>query len=158
MNQTENSAKQKQQNRSASIALTALIVTAFCMVVLSQESRYLDMHTQKLILTQQGCGDISSFGLNPRHGTSGCSIIARYSPGFFGSHGAILLDDDKFVTLSSSTVLANSDTDETLPDTPDQNRAQLILWGVGAALIIMVIVLGYDTYKAKKLSQKGNQS
>lgn len=150
MNQTENSIKPKQQNRTATMPLIALFVTVLCIVVLSQESWYLDTHTQKLILTQQGCSNISSLGLVPRHGTSGCSIIARYRSGFLGSDGMILLDDDRFVTLSSIAVLANADTDEALPDTPDQKRAQLILWCVRATLITMVIVMGYSAFKAKK--------
>lgn len=150
MNQTANSIKPKQQNLTVTMPLIALFVTVLCMVVLSQENWYLNMHPQKLILTQQGCSNISSLGLVPKHGTSGCSIIARYRSGLLGSQGVILLDDDRFVTLSSIAVPANADMDEALPDTPMQQRARLIQRVIYAVVFTMVIVMGYCVFKTKK--------
>ena len=150
MNQTENSIKPNQQNVTVTMPLIALLVTVLCMVVLSQESWYLNMHPHKLILTQQGCSNISSLGLVPKHGASGCSIIARYRSGFLGSDGVILLDDDRFVTLSSAAVLAYADTDDALPDTPMQQRARLIQRVIYAVVFTMMTVMGYAFFKAKK--------
>ena len=150
MNQSENSIKAKQQNVTVTMPLIALFVTVLCMVVLSQESWYLNMHPHKLILTQQGCNNISSLGLVPKHGASGCSIIARFRSGFLGSDGVILLDDDRFVTLSSAAVLAYADTDDALPDTPMQQRARLIQRIIYAVVFTMVIAMGYAFFKAKK--------
>lgn len=150
--------KQKQENRTVYLALIALFVTVICIVVISQESRFLDINTQKLILTQQGCSDIASLGLQPRHEASGCSIIARYSPSFLGSDRTILLDDDRFVTLSSAAVLACADTDAVLPDTPGQHLANHILWGVYVAILTLLIVMSYVTFKPNKSDKGGNES
>ena len=150
--------KQKKQNQNVYMALIFLFVTAFCMVAISQENRYREMHTQKLILTREGCNYISSLGLVPKHETSGCSIIARYSSGFLGSDRVILLDDDRFVTLSSAAVLGNADTDVKLPDTPDQRRASFITDAVFAALIMMLIFVFYDIFKPGKSEKKGSES
>ncbi len=62
----------------------------------------------------------------------------------------ILLDDDRFVTLSSTAVLAYADTDDALPDTPMQQRARLIQRVIYAVVFTMVIVMGYAFFKAKK--------
>ena len=161
MNQTENSIKQTQQYRTVKMELIALFVAALCIVVVFRESVFLDMQTQKLILTQQGCSDISSLGLAPKREASGCSIVARYSPSMLGSDRTILLDDDRFVTLSSAAVLANADTNETLPDTPHQKRAQHILWGAFAALFTVAMMMAYGAYrknKQQRTKQEGKQS
>ncbi len=158
MQQQETTNKQKHQNREVTVVLVALFLVLVCLVTLSQESRYLDMHTQKLILTEQGCSDIASLGLQPRREASGCSIIARYSPGFLGSDRTILRDDDRFVTLSSAAVLANADTNEILPDTPKQQRVHHILWGIYAVIITLWIVMSYVTFKPNKSEKKGNES
>ena len=158
MNQTKISNKSKQQNMTVTMPLIALFVTLLCMIVLSQESWYLNMHPQKLILTQQGCSNISSLGLVPKYETSGCSIIARYRSGFLGSDGVILLDDDQLVTLSSAAVLAYADTGEVLPDTPMQQRARLIQRVIYAVVFTMVILVGYGVLRTKKQKQGGQQS
>ena len=158
MKQTEISNKPKQQNMTVTMPLIALFVSLLCMIVLSQESWYLNMNPHKLILTQQGCSNISSLGLVPKRETSGCSIIARYRSRFLGSDGAILLDDDRFVTLSSAAVLANADTGEVLPDTPMQQRARLIQRVIYAVVFTMVILIGYALFRAKKQQQKGKKS
>ena len=150
--------KQKKQNRNVNMALILLFVLAFCMVAISQVNRYQEMHTQKLILTQEGCNYVSSLGLMPKHETSGCSIIARYSPGFLGSNGVILLDDDRFVTLSSAAVLGNADTDVKLPDTPDQRRASFITDAVYAVVLMMLIFMFYDLFKPGKSEKEGSES
>ena len=150
--------KQKQQNRTVYLALMALFVVAICMITVFQENRYLEMHTQKLTLTREGCNYVSSLGLMPKHETSGCSIIARYSPGFLGSNGVILLDDDRFVTLSSAAVLGNADTDVKLPDTPDQRRASFITDAVYAVVIMMLIFMFYDLFKPSKSEREGSES
>ena len=158
MQQSDKRNKRNNQNRVVYVALTALFVTAVCVVVISQQNQFLGMHTEKLILTQEGCNDISSFGLIPRHEKSGCSIIARYSPGFLGSDRVILLDDDRLVTLSSAAVLANVDTDVKLPDTPGQRRASMITYALVAILIMMLIAMIYDTFKPEKSDRKGSES
>ncbi len=161
MNSAENIMKQTQQYRTVNMELIALFVAALCIVVVFHESVFLDLQTQKLLLTQQGCRDISSLGLAPKHEASGCSIIARYSPGFMGSDRTILLDDDRFVTLSSAAVLANVDTHEALPDTPDQKRAQHILWGVLATLFSTAMMMVYGTYREnrqRRTKQEGKPS
>ena len=158
MQQSDKRNKRNNQNRVVYVALTALFVTAVCVVVISQQNQFLGMHTEKLILTQEGCNDISSFGLIPRHEKSGCSIIARYSPGFLGSNGAILLDDDRFVTLSSAAVLGNADTDVKLPDTPDQRRASFITDAVYAVVIMMLIFMFYDLFKPSKSEKERSES
>jgi len=142
--------KQKQQDRDIYLVLVTLFVTVICLVTVSQESWYLDIHTQKLILTEQGCRDLASLGLKPRHEASGCSIIARYSPSFLGSDRTILLDDDRLVTLSSAAVLANADTEAVLPDTPKQQRVHHILWGIYAVIITLWIVMSYITFRPNK--------
>ena len=158
MQQSDKRNKRNNQNRVVYVALTALFVTAVCVVVISQQNQFLGMHTEKLILTQEGCNDISSFGLIPRHEKSGCSIIARYSPGFLGSDRVILLDDDRFVTLSSAAVLANVDTDVKLPDTPSQRRASIITYAALAVTIMLLIAMIYDTFKPGKSDRKGSES
>ena len=107
---------------------------------------------------REGCNYVSRLGLVPKHETSGCSIIARYSSGFLGSDRVILLDDDRFVTLSSAAVLGNADTDVKLPDTPDQRRASFITDAVFAALIMMLIFVFYDIFKPGKSEKKGSES
>ena len=158
MQQQEKRNKQKKQNRIVYVALTTLFVVAVCIIVISQENGLLSMHTEKLILTQQGCNYISSLGVVPRHEKSGCSIIARYSPGFLGSDRVILLDDDRFVTLSSAAVLANVDTDVKLPATPDQRRASIITYAALAVTIMLLILMIYDTFKPTKSDRKGSES
>ena len=150
MSSAENAIKQTQQFRTVNMELIALLVAALCIAVVFRESVFLDMQTQKLILTQQGCSDISSLGLAPKHEAAGCSIVARYSPSMLGSDRTILLDDDRFVTLSSAAVLANADTNEALPDTPHQKRAQHILWGAFAALFSVAMMMAYGAYRKNK--------
>ncbi len=155
MNSAENTIKQTQQYRSVNMGLIALLVAVLCILVVFRESVFLDMQTQKLLLTQQGCRDISSLGLVPKREASGCSIVARYSPSMLGSDRTLLLDDDRFVSLSSAAVLANVDTREALPDTPNQKRAQHILWGAFAALFAVAMMMVYGTYRENK--QRGTK-
>ena len=68
MNSAENIMKQTQQYRTVNMELIALFVAALCIVVVFHESVFLDMQTQKLLLTQQGCRDISE-------GTSATAIF-----------------------------------------------------------------------------------
>ena len=157
MQQSDKRNKRNNQNRTVYIALTALLVTAVCVVVVFQENRYQDMYTQKLILTQEGCNYISSLGLVPTHDKSGCSIIARYSSGFLGSNGVILTDDDRFVALSSAAILGNADTDVKLPDTPDQRRASIITGATLAAMFMMIIFMIYDLSKQSKSDRQGSE-
>ncbi|MHB1301217.1 MAG: hypothetical protein ACYCY8_10180 [Burkholderiales bacterium] len=147
MPQQETTNKQKNQDRTIFVLLVALFVTFICTIAIFQEDRVLDMHPQKLILTQQGCAYLSGLGLAPKRDASGCSIIARYSPGFMGSDRSILLDDDRFVTLSSGAILANADTNEKLPDTPGQRRARYITWAAFAVLITLMIGIVYGAFK-----------
>ncbi len=158
MQQSDMRSKRNNQNRIVYVALTALFVAAVSLILVSRENGLTSMHTEKLILTQEACNYISSLGLVPTHDKSGCSIIARYSPGFLGADGSILLDDDRFVTLSSAAVLASVDTNVTLPDTPGQRRASMITYALVAILITMLIAMVYDTFKPTESDRKGNES
>ena len=158
MQQQETTHKQKKRDQTVYLALAALVIPFVCVIVIFQQDRLLGMHSQKLILTQQGCAYLSGLGLVPKRDASGCSIIARYSPGFLGSDRSILLDDDRFVTLSSGAILANADTNEKLPDTPKQQRVHHILWGIYAVIITLWIVMSYVTFKPNKSEKKGNES
>ncbi len=135
------------RNNPIPIALVALFITFVCAIMVIRESRMLDVNSQKLFLTEQGCNYISSLGLAPKRETSGCSIIARYSPSFLGSDRVLLLDDDRFIRLSPGAVLATSDTNEKLPDTPGQKRALHITWGAFAVLFALTIVMVYAAVK-----------
>ncbi|MHB1301423.1 MAG: hypothetical protein ACYCY8_11230 [Burkholderiales bacterium] len=147
MQQQTTTNKQKKQDRTVFVLLVALFVTFICTIAIFQEDRLLDMQPQKLILTQQGCAYLSGLGLVPKRDASGCSIIVRYSAGFLGSERSILLDDDRFVTLSSGAILANADTNEKLPDTPGQKRALHITWGAIAVLFALMIGMVYGAVK-----------
>ena len=147
MQQQTTTNKQIKQNREVYLVLVALLVSLICMIVIFQQDRVLDMHPQKLILTQQGYAYLSGLGLAPKRDASGCSIIVRYSSGFLGSDRSILLDDDRFVTLSSGAILANADTNEKLPDTPGQRRARHITWAAFAVLITLMIGMVYGAFK-----------
>ena len=70
MNSAENIMKQTQPYRRVNMELIALLVAVLCILVVFRESVFLDMQTQKLLLTQQGCRDISE-------GTSATAIFFR---------------------------------------------------------------------------------
>ena len=147
MQQQTTTNKKQKRDRTVYVILVSLTLTFICSIAIFREDRMLDMHSQKLILTQQGCAYITGLGLVPKRDVSGCSIIARYSPGFLGSDRSILLDDDRFVTLSPGAILANADTNEKLPDTPGQRRASHITWAAFAVLITLMIGMIYGAFK-----------
>ncbi len=123
------------------MALAGLLVALVCMLVIFQQHRFLGMSPHKLFLTEQGCKDISNLGLALKRETSGCSVVVRFKPDPLGATREILLDDDRFITLSADMILAYAGTNEELPDTPGQQRALRITLGTFAVLITVIVMM-----------------
>ena len=106
MQQQTTAIKQKKQNDSAGKAFFAMIIMAACIFILSTQSRMMNIETKQLLLTPQGCSYLTSLGLTTKQEPLGCSIIVRYSSGLLDSDREILLDDNRFISLSSAAILS----------------------------------------------------
>ena len=141
--ETENLPVNKARRYRGCLFLSALFIVFPCLLVSLSEQRYLEMHSTRLILTEQGCGYLKSLGMNPERQSGNCTVVARHDSSLFGREHTILLDDDRFVTLSADAVLATANTDRKLPDTPKQRHARYISYGIMVILGIMAIVMIY---------------
>ena len=123
--------------------LSALFIIFPCLLVSLSEQRYLEMHSTRLILTEQGCGYLKTLGMNPERQSGNCTVVARHDSSLFGREHTILLDDDRFITLSADAVLATANTDRKLPDTPNQRHARHIIYAVMVIMGVLTIVMIY---------------
>ncbi len=143
--ETENLPVNKARRYRGCLFLSALFIVFPCLLVSLSEQRYLDMHSTRLILTEQGCGYLKTLGMNPERQSGNCTVVARYDSSRFGRAHTILLDDERFVTLSAGAILATATADKKMPDTPNQRHARYLSY---AALVILAITAMIMIYLA----------
>jgi hypothetical protein len=99
-----------------------------------------DSHIQptRLYLTPQGCAFMRTLGMKAGTDLAGCSVVARYRPGSFGSPGVILLDDDRLIEVSPNLLLGTSKSQSQLPDTPRQRHARLVFYTSFVVVMLMI--------------------
>lgn len=100
-----------------------------------------------LTFTEEGCRFAKGIGLKIEQNTGECTAVARFDSYRLGGGGSIRLDDDRVVTISSSSLLAwRPAPDNAIPDTPAQKNAMLRYWIFMSLTLLsfasMVLTLG----------------
>lgn len=124
------------------------------LIALSNMSLKVDLHSYRLVLTNEGCGYAQSIGQQVERVNGQCSIQARFLPNSISPGGVLQLDNDKKISISDSMLLATSRLDNDLPPTPKQREGMVWFW---VWMSVAVVVGGVTFYKwggkgkAKKL-------
>jgi len=125
--------------------ILGIIGTAFIVLIaLSNISHKVDLHSYRLILTNEGCAYAQSIGLPAERVNGQCSVQARFLPHSISPGGVLQLDDDKKITITDSMLLATSRLDTDLPPTLAQREGLMWFW---VWMGVAVVVGGVTFYK-----------
>jgi len=107
------------------------------------------------MLTQEGCAYAQSIGFSADKSSGTCSIQARYRPFKLGDGGALYLDNDETLNVSSSMVLASSKLAADLPMTSEQKAGMKWVFGwLAVSLSIFIWSLLQRIFDKKKKRYK----
>lgn len=115
-----------------------IVAIMFCALFPFAVEQIDHIRTTRLYLTPQGCAFMRTLGMKAGTVLAGCSVVARYRPGSFGSPGVILLDDDRMIEVSPNLLLGTSKSQSQLPDTPRQRHARLVFYTSFVVVMLMM--------------------
>lgn len=124
-------------DRELKLVLGVVCSMIIVLVALSNMSLKVDLHSYRLVLTNEGCAYAQSIGLPVDRVNGQCSVKARFLPHSISSGGVLHLDNDQKLTITDSMLLAASQLDSDLPPTPKQREGMVWFWlWMGVALAV----------------------